>query len=83
MPIYRADFDVSGTVVLPNDSQPVVLHGDDPVSEIIIRNAAVDASGFVPRLDMQVIATAETIETVAHAFRELLAQQLDILTFVT
>lgn len=83
MPTYRADFDVSGTVVLPNNSPPLVLKGIDPAFEIVIRNTEADAAGIVLGLDAQVIAVAENIEKVAHAFRETLAQQLDILTFVT
>ncbi len=80
---YRADFDVSGTVVLPINSPPLSIRNSDPDFEIIICNAAADTSGLVPRLDVQVIAKAENIDNVSSAFRELLAKQLDILTFVT
>jgi hypothetical protein len=82
LPKFRADFDVKTTVVLPDGSAPLVLRGNDPVFEIIIRNAKPDSSGYVPSLDVQVITTSESIDMVPDAFRSLLAQQLDILTFV-
>lgn len=83
MPNYRADFDVSGTVVLQINSPPLSIRNSDLAFEIIICNAVANISGLVPHLDVQVIAGSEKIDNVANEFREILAKQLDILTFVT
>ena len=83
MPKFRADFDVRGSLVLPAGAEPLALHCDDPACEILIRNAEPDASGHVPHLNVQVVATSESIDAVPSEFRGILAHQLDLLTFVT
>jgi hypothetical protein len=83
MPQFRADFDVKSTLVLPRGSEPLVLAGDSPKFRITIRNATEDSSGHVPALDVQVVSSSESIETAPSAFRSLLAEQLDILSFAT
>jgi hypothetical protein len=77
----RADFDVSGAFVLPENSEPVVLRPSLDI-EIILRNAAADPTGHVPGLLASVITTG-TLETAPDIFRELLVKQLDALSFVT
>ena len=83
MPKYRADFDVTGTSVLPNDAPPLRLQGDDPDFEIIISNKPAYASGHSTGLDVRIIMAAENIKEVPTKFRNFLAKQLDVLTFVT
>ncbi|MEJ0017595.1 MAG: hypothetical protein WDN25_13715 [Acetobacteraceae bacterium] len=83
MPTFRADFDVRGTLVLRDGSPTLNLRNDDPPFEIILRNAKPDTGGHVPGLDIRVIGPCDSIDDVPTSFREVLAKQLDILTFVT
>jgi hypothetical protein len=80
---FRADFDVSGSIVLPEGSRSLLLNGTDPKFKIVLSNAEPDSAGHVPALSIQVIADAPAIEQVPNQFRDLLADQLDLLTFAT
>lgn len=77
----RADFDVGGALVLPEGSTQLALRPARDI-EVILRNAAPDSSGHVPRLSVSVIAEGDLM-TAPNNFRELLAHQLDALSFVT
>jgi hypothetical protein len=83
MPKFRADFVVKSAVVLPDDVPLVVIAGDDPPIEITFRNAARDAEGHVPELVAEVVGDYDSIEDVSAQFRELLADQLDVISFAT
>jgi hypothetical protein len=80
---FRADYDVSGSLVLPVGSEAYVLHGEEPSFEITLRNAHPDAQGHIPYLRVQVVADCDTIDRFPAVSRGLLAAQLDILSFVT
>lgn len=81
MPQYRADFDVSSTIVFAEGCQPLVIKNDE--FEIIIKNADLDSDGNIPGLKAQVVSNAVSMDDAQAKFRELLAQQLDLLTFTT
>ncbi len=83
MPRYRADFEVSSTVVLPKGSAPHPLRGDQTDCEILLRNAKPDPSGHTPGLEAMVIASSDSMKSAIDEFREMLAERLDILSFVT
>ncbi|UPJ78801.1 hypothetical protein IVB16_28610 [Bradyrhizobium sp. 183] len=80
---FRADFLVKGSLVLPFGSEPMVISGDDPPFEMLLCNADPDGAGHTPALTVRVMADCDAIENVAGQFRTLLAQQLDVLSFVT
>jgi hypothetical protein len=80
---FRADFYVKGSLALPIGSEPMVISGENPPFEMVFVNAEPDATGHTPALIVRVIADCDTIEDVAEQFRTLLAQQLDVLSFVT
>ena len=83
MPRFRADFEVKGSLVLPVGSDPVVLQGDNPKFELTIRNDDTDADGHVRGLVAQIVAESDSIDRVPDAFRTILAEQLDVLSFAT
>jgi hypothetical protein len=78
---FRADFHVKGSLVLPFAPEPLVISGENP--KMLFCNADPDASGHTPALIVRVIADCDAIDKVAEQFRALLAQQLDVLSFVT
>jgi hypothetical protein len=79
---FRADFIVKCSVVFP-DEAPFVTVDDDPPIEITFRNAPVDADCHVPELVAAVVGDCESIEEAPARFRELLADQLDVISFAT
>lgn len=83
MPKFRADFVVICGLVLPDDVPFVVIACDEPPIEITFRNAPRDAEGHVPELVAEVVGDCDSIEDVSTQFRELLANQLDIVSFAT
>jgi hypothetical protein len=80
---FRADFYVKGSLALPVGSEPLAITGNDPPFEMLFCNAELDQSGHVPGLVVQVVADANSIDDAPDQFRTLLAQQLDIFSFVT
>jgi hypothetical protein len=74
---------VSGSIVLPEASRFLVLNGADPEFKIVLSNATPDSAGHVPGLSVQVIAHASCMKRAANEFRNVLADQLDLLTFAT
>jgi hypothetical protein len=80
---YRADFYVKGSLALARGSDPLVIASKSPDFEIQFTNAPRDASGHVPGLIVHVTASADSLDGAAEQFRGLLAQQLDLLSFVT
>lgn len=80
---FRADFHVKSSLVSPFGSEPLVISGENPPFEMFFCNADPDASGHSPALFVRVIADCDAIDKVAEQFRTLLAQQLDVLSFVT
>lgn len=83
MPQFRADYDVKGSLVLPTGSPPVTVRSESPAFEMTFRNADPDESGHVPHLVVEVVAESNSIDHVANQFRTLVAEQLDLLSFVT
>jgi hypothetical protein len=83
VPQFRADYNVKSSIVLPKGSEPLILMVQEPTAQIIIQDAEPDTEGHVPELDIRVISNSDSIESVPNAFRKILAEQLDILTFVT
>jgi hypothetical protein len=82
MPQFRADYDVKGSLVFPTNA-PVLVRSESPAFEMTFRNADPDESGYVPNLVVQVVAESNSIDDVADQFRRLVANQLDLLSFVT
>jgi hypothetical protein len=82
MPKFRADFIVKCSVVFPDDV-PFVLLSEDSAIETTLRDVPVDAQGHVPGLVAEVIGECASIEEAAPQFRELLAAQLDVISFAT
>ena len=80
---FRADYDVSSSVVFPEDSRSFVLNGEDPSFKIILSNAEPDSGGHIPGLLIQVVAYAASMDQAVDEFRDLLADHLDLLTFAT
>jgi hypothetical protein len=82
MPKFRADFVVKCSLVLA-DEAPLMIVGADPAIEITFRNAAPDAEGHVPELVAEVVGDCDSIEDASVQFRELLADQVDVISFAT
>jgi len=83
MPKFRADFVVKCGLILPDDVPFVMVAGANPPIEITFRNAARDAEGHVPELIAEVVGECDSINDVSTQFRELLADQLDVVSFAT
>lgn len=83
MSIFRADFEVQTSAVLPDGSPPMVLRSYGGEFEIILSNAARDIEGHAPFLNVAVIGPCESLDIASTALRAILVAHLDVLTFVT
>ena len=79
----QGGFEVKSQLVLAADQNPLEITSPDQGLEIVLRNAPPDDDGHAPGLVAKVVGPAEKIEDVATQLRSILADQLDILTFVT
>jgi hypothetical protein len=80
MPQYRADFDVESDLVFAN-AEPLTIRGGE--YEITLRNSEADSAGHVRGLIAQIVGECESIERAPRVFRDVLADQLDLLSFST
>ena len=82
MPTFRCDFEVTGDLVLPDDSSQLNLTSTDGF-ELTIRNLPADITGHTPALSASVVGPADSIDTARQRLSAALATQLDLLSFVT
>ncbi len=82
MPNFRCDFDVSGDLVLPNNTNALNL---DTLGgfRMKIANQPLDTEGHAPGLSVSIVGPANSIETAHHELRAALASELDLLSYVT
>jgi hypothetical protein len=83
MPKFRADYEVKSALVLPEGAEPLIIRNSASGCELTIRNAKPDAAGHAPGLIVNVVADCDLIERAPKVFRDVLAQEFDILTFIT
>ena len=82
MPTFRAEFDVHGDVVLSKDTADFAYEAASGHS-IKLTNAAPDVEGHLPGLISTVIGPAESLDDALNELRNVLAAQLDLLSFST
>jgi hypothetical protein len=82
MSVYRCDFDVETDLVLEPDSP--LLTASAPSGHILqVWNQSADRHGHVPSIIISVTGEATSFEDASNEFRNILAAQLDVLSFVT
>lgn len=82
MPIYRGEYDVSGDLALPNGTDKLEFR--NPAGAVfVIKNGARDEQGHATGLDVTVVGPSASLEVAYKELRRLLAEQLDLLSFVT
>jgi len=64
-------------------SEPLAITGSNPPFEMLFLQRDAGYSDHVPGIVVQVVADAKSIDDAPDQFRTLLAQQLDVLSFVT
>lgn len=82
MPTFRADYIVTGDLVLPNGTEEIRSSPSDSLT-IIFKNAPPDSEGHITSLIATVIGPAESIKEADEELRHTLAQHLDLLAFST
>lgn len=68
--------------MLPNDTAPLVLQAQEGYS-VQLKNAEFDSDGNATSMQAVVIGDARSPQEAHHELRGILAQQLDLLAFVT
>lgn len=82
MPTFRCEYDVTGDLVLPADIHELELSNSAGFT-ITFRNGPADDDGHATGLVVIVVGSAESIDSAQQEIRRGLAQQLDLLAFVT
>lgn len=82
MPTFRCEFEVKGDLVLPAHVNELKLNSKAGFTTAF-RNGPLDSEGHVTRLDAIVIGPAESVDSAEEKLRHNLAEQLDMLAFVT
>lgn len=82
MPTFRCEFDVNADLVLSADLNGLQLNNDAGI-KTTFRNGPKDSQGHATGLIVTVIAPSESIDTAQKDLRHILAEQLDLLSFVT
>ena len=82
MPTFRCEYDVTGDLVLPADIHELELSSSAGFT-ITFRNGPADDDGHATGLVVIVVGSAESIDSAQQEIRRGLAQQLDLLAFVT
>ncbi len=82
MPKFRCDFDVTGDLVLPNNVNELELAGFEGFVTTL-KNGSLDEDGNATGLVVTIIGSTESIEYAHQELRSALAEQLDLLAFVT
>ena len=82
MPFFRCDFQVAGDLVFPNGETPAVVLVCAGATSTF-RNGSVDSAGAISGLVAEVVGDVASFEIATDELRSRLADQLDILAFVT
>jgi hypothetical protein len=82
MPIFRCEFDVKGDLVLPAHVSELKLNSKDGFLTIF-RNGPSNSDGHTTHLVAVVFGPAESIDSAQKELREVISEQLDLLTFTT
>lgn len=82
MPTFRCDYDISGDLATPSEVAELVIEASSGAS-ITLKNKAKDENGVATGLHAIVIGNVSSEESAETELSVTLAEQLDLLTFVT